>query len=137
VALAGAVLLVATTPFQDILRVLESWRAPRLLLRILAVFYRYLFILTDEAEQMQLALSARLVDPAPRRRLLRMAGNLAGTLFLRSLERGETVYQAMCARGFDGRFPSLDTPRWRWPDAAALGLAAAAGLLTVLLAVQP
>lgn len=137
VALAGAVLLVAATPFRDLLRVLESWHTPGLLLRILAVFYRYLFILVDEAEQMELAVSARLVGPAPRLRLLRMAGNMAGTLFLRSLERGETVYQAMCARGFDGRFPTLDAPRWRAPDAATLALAAAAGILTVLLAVLP
>jgi cobalt/nickel transport system permease protein len=51
----------------------------------------------------------------------------AGTLFVRSYERGERVYLAMVARGYDGTMPPLDAPRpsmagW-WP-AVALPLAA-------------
>jgi cobalt/nickel transport system permease protein len=33
--------------------------------------------------------------------------NIVGTLFLRSYERGEDVYLAMCARGFDGKIRTL------------------------------
>jgi cobalt/nickel transport system permease protein len=126
VAIAAMILLLATTPFQDLLRVLERARVPGLLLRILAVFYRYLFILTDEAEKMELAIAARGAGAFHRGRQLRMAGNLAGVLFLRSLERGEQVYLSMCARGFEGRFPSLAAPRFGTADALALGLGLAA-----------
>lgn len=131
VALLAMVLLTATTPFQDLLHVLERVRCPGIFLRILAVFYRYLFILVDEAEKMQQAVTGRSVGPLPVRRRLAMAGNLAGTLFLRSLERGETVYLAMCARGFDGHFPSLSRPAWGRGDALALTLALLAAVATL------
>jgi energy-coupling factor transporter transmembrane protein EcfT len=29
---------------------------------------------------------------------------MAGMLFLRSLEKGERAYSAMCARGYDGKY---------------------------------
>lgn len=130
-AIAAMILLLATTPFQDLLRVLERIRVPNLLLRILAVFYRYLFILTDEAEKMELAVAARSAGAFHRGRQLRMAGNLAGVLFLRSLERGEQVYQSMCARGFAGRFPSLAAPRFHAADALAAALVLAAAALSL------
>ena len=35
----------------------------------------------------------------------RTYGNQAATIFLRSWERSQTVYSAMCSRGFTGEFP--------------------------------
>ena len=48
----------------------------------------------------------------------------AGTLFVRSYERGERVYLAMLARGYDGTMPALAGRRapaagW-WPAALPL-----------------
>ena len=40
----------------------------------------------------------------------RIAGNLIGTLFVRSIERSERVHAAMLARGYDGEPRHLTVP---------------------------
>jgi cobalt/nickel transport system permease protein len=45
-----------------------------------------------------------------RLRQIRTVGNMIGTLFIRSYERGERVYAAMMARGFDGQTRTLEHP---------------------------
>ncbi|GAJ02568.1 unnamed protein product, partial [marine sediment metagenome] len=49
-----------------------------------------------------------------RLRQLRTIGNMVGTLFIRSYERGERVYAAMLARGFDGQCRTLKRLNFRW-----------------------
>jgi len=99
VSLLTMVLLANTTPFADILAVLRRCRVPALLVTTLALLYRYLFVLVDEAERMQRARLARSV--APRRRAAwQMLGMLIGQLFVRSTERAERIYAAMLARGW-------------------------------------
>ena len=102
----SAVLLGATTSFPDVLHGLERMRAPRLLTLIAAFMYRYLFVITDEARRMRVALSSRGYRP---RHALQAAalGRVATALFLRTFERGERVYVAMLARGYTGATPRL------------------------------
>ena len=50
----------------------------------------------------------------------RVAGNLVGTLFVRSIERSERVHAAMLARGYDGEPRQLAAPAL---DRAALVVA--------------
>ena len=40
----------------------------------------------------------------------RIAGNMAGQLFLRSYERSDRIYNAMLSRGYDGEVRSLPPP---------------------------
>jgi cobalt/nickel transport system permease protein len=48
---------------------------------------------------------------------------MVGTLFIRSYERGERVYAAMTARGFDGQSRMLENLKFRPADACfSLGL---------------
>jgi cobalt/nickel transport system permease protein len=118
IAILAMVLLNATTPFVDFLRGLESMHVPRVLVNVLGFMYRYLFVLTDERERMILALRSR--SPHPRRVLLwRGMGGIIGVLFIRAFERGERVYQAMCARGFRGTIRTLEVRRLRATDIAA------------------
>ena len=49
------VLLAATTPFSEIVRVLREWRVPALLLTTLTLMDRYLFVLVEESGRMQRA----------------------------------------------------------------------------------
>ena len=116
IVLFSVVLLISVMPFRDILKVLQRIRVPDIFLRILSIFYRYLFIFSDEVEKMQKAIKARYLR---RNSVLyfKMAANIAGTLFLRSLERGESTYQAMCARGFNGSFTDLPLPEWNRGEA--------------------
>ena len=59
---------------------------------------------------------------------IKTVGNMIGTLFIRSYERGERVYASMVARGFDGHSRTLDRLCFSKRDAvfiAALGMALA------------
>jgi cobalt/nickel transport system permease protein len=92
-------LLTSTTPFAAILEVLRRIRVPALLVTTLALLYRYLFVLVDEAERMQRAAAGRTFRLRRGQRWRLLAG-MAGQLFVRSTERAERIYAAMCARGW-------------------------------------
>ena len=94
------VLLSNTTPFAELLRVLRRTRAPALLVTTLALMYRYLFVLVDEAERMHRARASRTFTRR-RRHAWQNLGAVIGQLFVRSTERAERIYAAMCARGWE------------------------------------
>jgi len=136
----GLILLSATTPFPRLLKGLEQLGVPRVLVMILAFMYRYIFVLTDEVLRMQRAMESRSVAPLRARRgrrlwPIRTVGNIIGTLFIRSYERGERVYGAMLARGFDGEIRTLSDLRFGRADlgfGVAFSLALAAiGLVAI------
>lgn len=97
--LATMILLTSTTPFAELLRTLRALRVPALLVTVLALMYRYLFVLVDEAERMQRARRSRSFS-GRRAHAWASAATLAGQLFVRSSERAERIYAAMCARGW-------------------------------------
>lgn len=94
------VLLVAnTTPFTDLLRVLQRARVPGLLITTMALMHRYLFVLIEEAGRMQRARASRTFL-RQRAHLWQTLSTVAGQLFVRASERAERIYDAMCARGW-------------------------------------
>ena len=98
-------LLTETTPFPLLLNGLERLRCPRIALLLLGFCHRFLFVLRDEAFRMKRAADARGFQGrwlwhAP------VVGRMIGALFLRGYERGERVYLAMAARGFNGGMPA-------------------------------
>ncbi len=106
IGVSSGALLTMTTPFPDVLRALQALRAPRLLVLIAGLMYRYLFVVASEAGRMRTALTARAYRPRTVAHA-RTLGQLAASLFLRSYDRGERVHLAMLARGYDGRMPHL------------------------------
>jgi cobalt/nickel transport system permease protein len=97
--LACMILLTATTRFSDLLAVLWRLRVPSLLVTTLALMHRYLFVLLEEMERMQRARRSRTFV-AGRSSAWRSSAQVAGQLFVRTSERAERVYLAMCARGW-------------------------------------
>jgi cobalt/nickel transport system permease protein len=97
--LSAMVLLAATTRFSDLLRVLWSARVPRLLVTTLALMHRYLFLLVDEAGRMVRARRSRSFAGG-RRAEWRSSATVVAQLFVRSSERAERIWSAMCARGW-------------------------------------
>ncbi|HYH26183.1 MAG TPA: energy-coupling factor transporter transmembrane component T, partial [Blastococcus sp.] len=131
----ASVTLAATTTVPDLLRGLERLRAPRVVTGIALFMVRYLGLVTDEARRMHVARQSRGYDP----RWLWQARGVAasaGTLFVRSYERGERVHLAMVSRGYTGSLPGAPTaavdPR-AWALALSLPLAAAAVLAAGML----
>jgi cobalt/nickel transport system permease protein len=128
---ACAVLLVAgTTPVTELMGALESLRVPRFVVLVVQFIYRYLFVVSEQAQHMRLAASSRGAGGARggQGRFRAAAGALA-VLFARSQARAEAVYRAMAARGFSGRIPQLSAPHLHPADVVFLILAAGAAAL--------
>lgn len=106
VSVLAVILLSSTTPFPDLLKAMRELRVPTLLVNLLSFAYRYIFVLVDEAQRMRRARDSRGWNG----RWIwqsRTIGNMIASLFLRSYERGERVYAAMLARGYDGDVKTL------------------------------
>ncbi len=97
--LFALVLLAGTTRFTDVLHVLWRIHVPSLLITTLALMYRYLFLLVDETGRMSRARRSRTFTKGRRFAWSTLATILAH-LFVRSLDRAERIYAAMCARGW-------------------------------------
>jgi cobalt/nickel transport system permease protein len=97
--LLAMILLSSTTSFSALLAVMRRARVPALLVSMLALMYRYLFVLADEAQRMRRARASRTFRPG-RWWTWRALGTVIGQLFVRSTERAERIYAAMEARGW-------------------------------------
>lgn len=98
-------LIVMTTPFSAIVAAMRELRIPVALVWIIAVTYRYLFLLFDELQRLILARNSRTTGTAGVREGWRDARRVSGTFLLRTLDRGERVGRGMRARG-GARSPS-------------------------------
>lgn len=95
--------LVTTTPFEELAGALRCFRAPVLLVELLVMTFRYTFVLADELERMVRTARLRAVAAAGLRRRIYAYSRIIGTHLLRSFDRAERVYQAMLLRGFRQR----------------------------------
>lgn len=112
-----AVLLSATTTFPELLRAMRDLRLPRILVGIISFAYRYIFVLADEAlrlNQARLSRSAQVAGAKAGGSIAwraRVLGGMVGSLFIRSYERSERIYNAMLSRGYAGEIRTLAEPR--------------------------
>lgn len=117
-----AILLVAVTRFPDLIHALEHLKVPAILTTIIAFLYRYLFVLTDEVFRLLRARESRSAASAGNRSgggvlwRAKVAGNMAGQLFLRSYERSDRIYNAMLSRGYSGHLYTLNPHEMKTSD---------------------
>jgi cobalt/nickel transport system permease protein len=137
ISIQVAIILTATTQFPDLIHALRHLKMPDILVSTVSFMYRYLFVLSDETLRLMRAREARSARTATGPKgggsifwRAKVAGNMAGQLFLRSYERSERVYNAMLARGYYGTLltlnPHLMNQRdWVW---GTLGFAVIAAI---------
>lgn len=145
-AVQMAIVLASTTTFPDLLMAMRALKVPRILVAVFGLMWRYLFVMVDEVGRLLRARAARSghsSDPTLKtggslRWRAQVAGGMAGNLFIRSIERGDHIYAAMIARGYDGEirgFPLHPIRQAQWVVLAiGLGLLVLIYLLGVLLA---
>jgi cobalt/nickel transport system permease protein len=145
ISVQAAVLLSATTRFTDLAAALRALGAPRLLVAVTALMWRYLFLLVGEAQRMLRARESRSPSPEGtnsrpalfgRRGMAwraRVAGGMAGSLFVRSLERSERVHAAMLARGYNGEPMMRPLARLSGADLAIISIGIFISSLLLLL----
>jgi cobalt/nickel transport system permease protein len=133
-----AILLVTTTSFPDLLWGLRALHVPRPLVSILALMYRYIFVLADEAMRLTRARAARAGVVEGRKAggsiawRGRVTGGMVGNLALRAFERSERIYDAMVARGYTGEIRHFAPPHLHTDDYTAIAVVMA--YLVLLLA---
>lgn len=127
-----AILLVAVTAFPDIIHALGHLYVPSIIVTIIAFLYRYLFVLTDEVIRLMRARQSRSAGTLGAKAggsvwwRARIAGNMAGQLFLRSYERSDRIYDAMLSRGYRGKLETMHIAKIQTADWLVASVAFAA-----------
>jgi cobalt/nickel transport system permease protein len=114
----AVLLVVSVTPLPALLDGLRWLRVPRLLLTVMQFLYRYLFVISEQAQHMRLAAAARRGLGRARRSQFQFAGGALAVLFARSHERAAGIHRAMLARGYQGKLSVLPAKPFLWSDAA-------------------
>jgi cobalt/nickel transport system permease protein len=91
---------------------------------ILAMTYRYIFVLAHLANSMFLSRKSRTVGPASGAFARRWLGATTSTLVGKSYHLSSEVYLAMLSRGFRGEPVSFDSNKMRTRDYLAIGTVA-------------
>ena len=94
--------MIATTRFDVTIKALDKLRMPNMLVQMFMFTYRYIFVFVVEFQRTWRAMAARGFKIKTNLYALRTIGKALGTLFVRSYERGERVYQALRSRGYTG-----------------------------------
>jgi|Deesub1362A_J573_1020465.scaffolds.fasta_scaffold00057_61 cobalt/nickel transport system permease protein len=104
---ASLFFLAFTTPMTEIFGVMRALKFPSLFVEIAMMIYRYIFVLIEEAEQMIFAQNVRL-GYNTYKRSYESFGLLVSNLFIRSWQKGERIFRALEARGYEGQFVFSD-----------------------------
>jgi cobalt/nickel transport system permease protein len=94
--------MIATTRFDLTIKALGELKMPAMLVQMFMFTYRYIFVFVAEFQRTWRAMAARGFQLKTNLYALKTMGIALGTLFVRSYERGERVYQALRARGYTG-----------------------------------
>lgn len=103
-ALLAVVLVLVvslTTKFTCLLAALKDLKVPGIFISLLSFMYRYSFLLEDQLLRTNRAYASRNINNKKKFNKFRILSNILGATFIRTYERAERVYLAMCARGYD------------------------------------
>jgi cobalt/nickel transport system permease protein len=134
-----AILLVAVTEFPKIVHALNHLHVPTIITVIISFLYRYLFVLADEVLRLLRARQARSAAVAGKSAggsvmwRARIAGHMAGQLFLRSYERSDRIYNAMLSRGYKGELMTIHPHHYHTRD-RVIGAASILGFIIMQIA---
>ena len=117
------------TPWAQVLKALRVLHLPKEAVTMLAMSYRYIFLLVDTAGQMFESRRSRTVGVLNGPEQRQAAARTAGVLLSKSVALSNEVYLAMESRGFRGDVQILtDFHMTMWDYVGLLLLLAAAGI---------
>ena len=116
--------ILLTVPFVEILRVLRQLRCPSLMIDLLALMYRFIFMLAATATELATAQRSRGGYLTWRRRL-RSLGIIVSQLIVRTLDNYRELALGLQSRGFTGELRvwhhRRHKPSWRYSMEAIAG----------------
>ena len=110
-ALAAVILvfpMIATLRFDTTVKALEKLSIPNKLVQMIMFTYRYIFVFVVELQRIWRSLESRGFKAKMNIYTIQTMGKVIGTLFIRSHDRAERVYNAMSSRGYGGSLRTLD-----------------------------
>lgn len=129
-ALSAMYFMALSTTAGELINVLRKAHIPKLIVELMNMIYRFIFILTDVQGRMKCAAVSRLgyIDF---RTSCGSFGKIAGNLFILSLKKADTYYDAMISRCYDGEMLFLEEEK----NVTAVQIAGMAMYLLALLVV--
>jgi cobalt/nickel transport system permease protein len=100
--ITAALLFMATTGIDRIAMSLRIVKFPRIFVLQFLLTYRYITVLIEEVSRTMNAYALRSFSKKGVG--IKSWGSLPGQILLRTFDRAERIYVAMCVRGFDGKF---------------------------------
>ncbi|UWG97072.1 cobalt ECF transporter T component CbiQ [Dehalobacter sp. DCM] len=110
----AALILISTTGMNKLAAGLRMLKVPRLFVMQLLLTYRYITVLIEEVARTVRAYKLRA--PGQKGIQRNVWGPLVGQLLIRTLDRAERIYQAMCVRGFTGEYHTGEDPKFKAKD---------------------
>lgn len=113
---SSTLFLIFTTPMTELFYVLKDLKIPDILLELTMMVYRYIFVLLDELIRIENAQKTRL-GYKDLKTTYKSLGILASSLFIRTWEKGETLFITMSARGYNGEFRmfgNIENPKLKY-----------------------
>lgn len=106
-AVSAMYFMALSTTAGELISVLRKAHVPKLIVELMNMIYRFIFILTEVQGKMKRASVSRLgyVDF---RTSCGSFGKIAGNLFILSLKKADTYYDAMISRCYDGEILFLE-----------------------------
>ena len=106
--------LSVTTPMQDLIMVLRKCKVPWLIIEITVLMYRFIFVIGDMTSATILAQNCRLGNIGIKNKIKDM-GLMLSTVFVRSFNKANRLFEAMEARSYDGQIKVL----WEYEKATS------------------
>ncbi len=126
-----AILLILTTKWADILKSLRVLHVPSVFVLVLAMTYRYVFLVLHTANGMFQARKSRMVAKTSGSEQRWWVVSAIGVLMNRSFRMSDEVYQAMLARGFRNEIRTMTDYHLNAIDWLFLAASAAASALAI------
>jgi cobalt ECF transporter T component CbiQ len=132
-AVTFTTVLILCTPWAHVLKALRALRLPKEAVIMMAMTYRYVFLLVETAGQMFESRRSRTVGVLKLAEQRQMASRTAGVLLSKSMALSNDVYLAMQSRGFRGDVEVLSTFRLTMWDYVAMSALAAVTVAAIWL----
>ncbi|MDV2989744.1 MAG: cobalt ECF transporter T component CbiQ [Dehalogenimonas sp.] len=108
--IGGAALVVwlsLSTPVEQLIGASRWFRIPKIIVEIMALMYRFIFVLLEEVIAIRQAQHLRL-GYTRWRTGIKSISILAANLFFRAYDRADKVFEAMSLRGYSGNLVSVN-----------------------------
>lgn len=99
---SGIYFILLTTPLPEIVRVMEKWGFPDVITELLLLMYRFIFLLSETAEELLTAQKSRYGYDTWKTSL-KSISLLVGQLLQRTLNNYREISLGLASRGFNGK----------------------------------